>query len=114
MQENSVRMWYNVQKGGETARLELMGDLLALGAAAEWAAALCFVTWNLAVRALGSLRTSAYIYLVSVITAAASALFLGERLTPAALLGIGLTLVGLLLSEDGGNKRRRVLDESVQ
>ena len=36
------------------------------------ASALCFVTWNLAVKILGAVKTSAYIYLVPVITVAAS------------------------------------------
>lgn len=40
--------------------------------------ALCFVTWNCAVKALGAVRTSVYIYMVPVITVAASAVILHE------------------------------------
>ena len=71
-------------------------NLLFLGLGAS---ALCFVTWNFAVRQLGPVRTSVYIYMVPVITAATSALILHEPLTPPMLLGIALTLAGLFLSE---------------
>ena len=70
------------------------------------ASALCFVTWNFAVRELGAVRTSIYIYLVPVITVAASALVLGERVTPLAAAGTALTLAGLLLSQRGGTPKR--------
>lgn len=63
------------------------------------ASALCFATWNHAVKVLGAVKTSAYIYLVPVITVAASAVFLGEKITPLAALGTVLTLGGLLISE---------------
>lgn len=71
-------------------------NLLFLGVGAS---ALCFVTWNLAVRALGSVKTSVYIYMVPVITTVTSAAVLGETITTAAVCGIILTLAGLFLSE---------------
>ena len=40
------------------------------------ASALCFVTWNFAVKVLGAVKTSVYIYMVPVITVAPSALVL--------------------------------------
>lgn len=57
-------------------QLSNLGNLLFLGLGAS---ALCFVTWNYAVRALGSVKTSVYIYMVPVITAVTSALILGEK-----------------------------------
>ncbi|MDD3340020.1 MAG: DMT family transporter [Lachnospiraceae bacterium] len=63
------------------------------------ASALCFVTWNFAVRVLGAVRTSVYIYMVPVITVATSVLILHEKITPMAAAGTALTLVGLFLSE---------------
>jgi len=63
------------------------------------ASALCFVTWNFAVKVLGAVRTSVYIYMTPVITVAASVLVLHERITALAAAGIVLTLAGLLLSE---------------
>ncbi len=70
-------------------------NLLYLGLGAS---ALCFVTWNFAVKELGALKTSVYIYAVPVITVLTSALILHEPLTPATGLGTMLTLAGLVLS----------------
>ena len=46
-------------------------------------------------------RTSLYIYLVPALTVLASAAVLGEPLTPLVVLGVLLTIAGLLLSERG-------------
>ena len=73
-----------------------LGNLLFLGLGAS---ALCFVTWNVAVRELGAVRTSVYIYLVPVITVAVSVAILDEPFTWATGAGTALTLMGLLLSE---------------
>lgn len=71
-------------------------NLLFLGLGAS---ALCFVTWNFAVKILGSVKTSVYIYIVPVITTITSALILHEKITLPAIVGIILTLTGLFLSE---------------
>lgn len=63
------------------------------------ASALCFVTWNTAVKILGPVQTSIYIYLVPVITVATSALILREKITAMSAFGTVLTLLGLFLSE---------------
>lgn len=63
------------------------------------ASALCFVTWNFAVRKLGALKTSVYIYMVPVITIITSILILNEQLTLLSAAGTLLTLIGLFLSE---------------
>ena len=63
------------------------------------ASALCFVTWNRAVGILGAIKTSIYIYIVPVITVAASAVILHEQLTWATYVGTLLTLVGSYISE---------------
>ncbi|PNV63607.1 EamA family transporter [Clostridium sp. chh4-2] len=63
------------------------------------ASALCFVTWNFALKRLGSVKTSAYIYAVPVITVVTSVLILNEKVTAEAVCGIGLTLAGLVMSE---------------
>lgn len=71
-------------------------NLLFLGVGAS---AMCFVTWNWSVGVLGAVKTSVYIYLIPIITIAASVLLLGEQLTWVALLGAALTMAGLFLSE---------------
>ncbi len=63
------------------------------------ASAMCFITWNFAVKVLGAVKTSVYIYMVPVITVAASAVFLNEKMTVLKTAGVLLTLAGLLLSE---------------
>lgn len=70
-------------------------NLLFLGLGAS---ALCFVTWNFAVKTLGAVKTSVYIYLVPVITVVTSAIVLHEQITPLAVAGMVLTLAGLALS----------------
>ncbi|WP_458399532.1 DMT family transporter [Mailhella sp.] len=76
-------------------------NLLFLGLGAS---ALCFTTWNIAVRSLGTVRTSLYIYLVPVITVVAAALVLDERLTLMSGSGAVLTLAGLFLSQMDGRR----------
>lgn len=71
-------------------------NLLFLGLGAS---AFCFVSWNYALRTLGAVRTSIYIYLVPVVAVATAALILQERLTPLALFGGGMTLLGVILSQ---------------
>lgn len=63
------------------------------------ASALCFVSWNFAVKMLGAVKTSVYIYMVPVITVATSVLILHEEITALSVAGTLLTLVGLFLSE---------------
>ena len=77
---------------------EVWGNLAFLGLGAS---ALCFVTWNLAVGKLGPVTASLYIYLVPALTVLASALVLGEPLTPPVVVGVLLTVGGLALSERG-------------
>lgn len=88
------------------AQAQTLLNLLFLGLGAS---ALCFVTWNLAIRALGAVKTSVYIYLVPVITTAASALVLHEPVTWAAGCGILLTLGGLFLSESKKSRQKEAV-----
>ena len=67
---------------------------LALGASA-----VCFILWNRALVLIGSVSTNVYIYLMPVITLAASALILREPVFPAHLGAIVLILLGLWLSQ---------------
>lgn len=63
------------------------------------ASALCFVTWNYAVKVLGAVKTSIYIYMVPVITVITSMLVLKETVTFLSLTGTILAVIGLFLSE---------------
>lgn len=68
------------------------------------ASALCFVTWNFAVKILGAVKTSIYIYLVPVITVVTSVLILRESVTWLSMIGTVLAIAGLFIS--GYSKRR--------
>ncbi|MDO5411497.1 MAG: DMT family transporter [Lachnospiraceae bacterium] len=63
------------------------------------ASTLCFVTWNFAVKVLGAVKTSIYIYMIPVITVVTSVLILNEKITVPAGIGTVLTLAGLFISE---------------
>lgn len=71
-------------------------NLLFLGVGAS---AFCFVSWNYAVKVVGAVKTSVYIYLVPVVTVTFSVLILHEQLTWPMVIGIVLAIVGLLVSE---------------
>ncbi|MBP2099325.1 DMT family transporter [Enterococcus rivorum] len=77
-------------------------NLLFLGLGAS---AICFVTWGLAIRDLGTVKTSMYIYLVPVITVLTSVLILKESLTILSFIGIVLSLFGLVLSDTSFSRK---------
>ncbi len=79
-------------------------NLIFLGLGAS---ALCFVTWNYAVKLLGAIKTSVYIYIVPVITVIASAIILQEQIALIAGIGTALTLAGLFLSEAKITSKKR-------
>ncbi len=78
-------------------------NILYLGLGAS---ALCFVIWNYAVKELGAIKTSVYIYMVPVITVLTSVVILKEPLTLLAGIGTVLTLIGLFLSEHKNNSEK--------
>lgn len=71
-------------------------NILFLGLGAS---AMCFVTWNYAVKVLGAVKTSAYIYAVPVLTVASAVIVLNEPVTVKMLAGGVLIILGLLLSQ---------------
>jgi len=81
---------------GELLKPVNLGNILFLGLGAS---AMCFVTWNLAVKALGAIKTSTYIYLVPVITVITSVIVLKEQVTWMSAAGTALALAGLFISE---------------
>lgn len=80
-------------------------NLLYLGIGAS---ALCFVTWNYAVKIVGAVKTSIYIYIVPVITVTTSVLVLKETMTWISVAGTVLAVAGLFLSgyNSMGKKRK--------
>lgn len=71
--------------------------ILFLGAICS---ALCYVTWNYAIKYLGAVKSSVYIYLNPVTTLIGSAIVFSERLGWISLVGVVLTMLGLVISND--------------
>ena len=78
-----------------------LGNIIFLGLGAS---ALCFVTWNVAVKILGAVKTSIYIYIVPIVTVVTSLIILNEQITLMSFIGTILTLIGLFLSQDFRDK----------
>lgn len=78
--------------------------LLNLGFLGAGASAMCFVTWNYAVKILGAVKTSIYIYIVPVVTVIASVIILNEEITIIPAAGTVLVISGLIISGKKNNK----------
>lgn len=75
------------------------------------ACAVCFVTWNIALKMLGVVKTSMYLYLNPVITIIASAIILKERITWIAILGTIFILLGLIISQQGAQGSKKEMQK---
>jgi drug/metabolite transporter (DMT)-like permease len=74
----------------------VISNMLFLGLIASM---LCYILWNIAVKNLGAIRTTNYIYLTPIITLITSYIFIHETITPIALLGAVLILLGVYWAE---------------
>lgn len=83
----------------DMSRFTDMNNLLNILYLGIGASALCFATWNYAVKMLGAIKTSIYIYMVPVITVITSVLVLKEMATWISIVGTVLAVAGLFLSE---------------
>ena len=81
---------------------QMLGNLLFLGILAS---AICYVTWNKSLDILGPVKTSVYIYLQPAVTVVVSIIVLKETITPLAFLGMGFTLLGLIISQMNFRKK---------
>lgn len=73
-----------------------LGNMLFLGFGAS---ACCFATWNYAVKIMGPVKSGVYIYATPVVTAILAILILHEPFTWMMAIGMGLTILGLVLSQ---------------
>ncbi|MCX8617500.1 DMT family transporter [Gilliamella sp. B2923] len=71
-------------------------NILFLGVGAS---AICFASWNYAVKLVGAVKISIYLYLVPILTIIAAVVMLNEPFTWIAAIGTLSTLIGVLLSE---------------
>lgn len=62
------------------------------------ASAFCFVAWNVACNTLGTVRVTAGLYLIPVVTIVFAFMILGEKMTAMGFAGCALTIAGLIVS----------------
>jgi drug/metabolite transporter (DMT)-like permease len=74
------------------------GNLLFLGLISSM---LCFILWNTALKHLGAIRTSNYLYFVPIVTLITSAIVINETITWIALIGAALIISGVYFAEKG-------------
>jgi drug/metabolite transporter (DMT)-like permease len=74
----------------------VLSNLLFLGIIASM---LCYFLWNIALKHLGAIRTTNYIYLTPLVTLITSFLVIDEEITPVALLGAAFTVGGVYWAE---------------
>jgi len=74
----------------------VMFNLLFLGVIASM---LCFLSWNIAVKKIGTIQTSNYLYLVPFVTMIASSVILDEHITTIAIIGSIFILLGVYFGE---------------
>ena len=86
-------------------------ELSLLGRSAVWsnimflgimASMLCYMMWNVSVKALGADKASNYIYVNPLVTIIASAIFLGEPLTVFTFIGAATIIGGVFIAERCG------------
>ena len=76
-------------------------NLLFLSVVASF---LCFLWWSVAVKKIGAMATSNYVYLNPITTIMASALFLQEPMTLMAYMGSALILLGVFIANREGRE----------
>jgi drug/metabolite transporter (DMT)-like permease len=85
-------------------RLTNPANLFALLFLGVGASAFSYVLWNWALKVLGAVRTSVYIYAIPVVTVITAAVFLNERITWISATGTILAIAGLFISERRNSK----------
>ncbi|MBP5420222.1 MAG: DMT family transporter [Bacteroidales bacterium] len=63
------------------------------------ASLLCYIGWNFAIRKIGAVRPTMYIYFVPLVTIVASSLLIDEPVTLATVVGTHITIVGVYISQ---------------
>ncbi len=99
-------VWFTGRVGFHPELLKgpaVWGNLLFLGFVASL---VCYVAWNRVIRRLGSVRSSAYVYLIPLATILTAIIVLRERITSLAVFGTALILGGLYLTEKKSGNRR--------
>lgn len=83
-------------KPADWLRPEVMLNVLFLGVVAS---AVCYITWMMAMKRVGVVRSGVYIYLIPVITMLGAAAFVRDRISLLQIAGALLTMAGLFISQ---------------
>lgn len=78
------------------ARPMVWGNIAYLGVLASLG---CYMTWNIVIKRLGAVDATNYLYINPIVAMITANLLLGERITPLAIAGTALILVGVYLAE---------------
>lgn len=78
-------------------------NLLFLGV---FASTMCFVFWNYAVRTIGSMKTTIYLYISPAITLIASVIIIHEDINYISVIGMLMSVIGLVFSGDLWKKKK--------
>jgi len=87
---------FDTEKITQLVRFPAILHLIFMGCAAS---ALCYGIWNKAFYILGVVKTNAYLYALPIVTIVFSTMFLQERISSSAVVGVLFTISGLLLSQ---------------
>ncbi len=78
------------------SRPMVWGNIAYLGVLASLG---CYMTWNIVIKRLGAVNATNYLYINPIVAMITANLLLGERITPLAIAGTALILVGVYLAE---------------
>ena len=95
-------IWPEMPQLSVVLRLDVLGNLLFLGCIASM---VCFLAWNWAMKELGEVAVTNYVYFNPVTTVLFAWLVLSERITLYFIIGTILILVGMYLSNSNKQKK---------
>ena len=78
------------------SRPMVWGNIAYLGVLASLG---CYMAWNIVIKRLGAVDATNYLYINPIVAMITANLLLGERITPLAIAGTALILVGVYLAE---------------
>lgn len=78
------------------SRPMVWGNIAYLGVLASL---VCYAAWNIVLKRLGAVDATNYLYINPIVAMITAFLLLGERITPLAIVGTALILVGVYLAE---------------
>ena len=89
-------LWPEFPPMSTILRLDILGNLLFLGCVASM---VCFVAWNWAIKKLGAMTATNYVYFNPVTTVLFAWIILHEQITVYFLIGTMLILAGMYLAD---------------